>query len=80
MKRQRVSEKVEEPPAKKPKLDTEISTKLMNTKDISDLIWLHIFGFLNFKEIKLSVAKVCRHFYDISNDCVQKIEMAHWSK
>ena len=63
------SEKVEE---LKPKLDTEISTFWI-TKDIPDVVWQKIFGFFSLKEIKLNVARVCRHFYEISNDCVKEI-------
>ena len=68
----RKSEKFEEP-AKVPKLDTEISNKFWDTKIFPDVIWQQIFGFFSLEEIKLKVALVCRHFYNISNDCVQKI-------
>ena len=66
------SEKVDEP-AKKLKLEVEISTKIMDTKKFPDIIWQQIFGFFSLKEVKLIMARVCRHFYDISNDCVRKI-------
>ena len=65
---QRIEESV-----KKPKLDAEISDKFRDTKDIPDVVWQKIFGFLSWKEIKLNVAQVCKHFYEISNDCVQEI-------
>ena len=68
----RISEEVEEH-AKKPKLEVEISTKIMNTKGIPVVVWQKIFGFFSLEEIKLKVARVCRHFYEISNDCVQKV-------
>ena len=70
----RKSQKIEET-AKKPKLDDEISAKLTDTKKIPDVVWQRIFGFFSLKEIKLTVAKVCRHFYEISNDCVQEIKL-----
>ena len=68
----RKSQKAEEP-AKKPKLEAENSTKILNTKDIPDPVWQKIFGFLSLEEIKLKVARVCKHFYEISNDCVKVI-------
>ena len=68
----RKSKKFEEP-AKMPKLDAEISIKFWDTKSIPDVIWQKIFGFFSLEEIKLKVARVCRHFYEISNDCVQEV-------
>ena len=66
------SEKVEEH-AKLPKLDTENATEFWDTKKLPDTVWQQIFGFFSLKEIKLNVAKVCKHFYEISNDCVQNV-------
>ena len=40
------SQKVEEP-AKKPKLEVEISANFMDTKNIPDVIWQQIFGYPN---------------------------------
>ena len=71
----RKSQRIEES-SKKPKLDAEISDKVMDTRKIHDVIWQKIFGFFTLEEIKLNVALVCRHFYEISNDCVQKIYLA----
>ena len=68
----RKSEMAEEP-AKKPKLNDENSVKLTNTRRIPDVVWQQIFGFFSLEEIKLNVALVCRHFYEISNDCVQRV-------
>ena len=68
----RKSQTIEES-AKKPKLDAEIFDKVMDTRKIPDVIWQKIFGLFSLKDIKLNVALVCRHFYEISNDCVQKI-------
>ena len=61
--------------AMKPDLDDEISTKLSDTKRIPDFIWQKIFASFSLKEIKLTVARVCKHFYEISNDCVQEINI-----
>ena len=58
---------------KKPKLDAGITNKYINTKDISDVVWKKIFGYLSWKEIKYNVAQVCKHFNEISNDSVQEI-------
>ena len=70
----RKSQRIKES-AKKPKSDTEISAKFRDTKKIPDVVWLKILGFLSWKEIKLNVARVCKHFFDISNDCVQEIDI-----
>ena len=70
----RKSQRIEES-AKKPMLDVEISDKLTDTKKIPDVVWQKIFGFFSLEEIKLNVAKVCRHFYEISNNCVQEIRI-----
>ena len=51
------------------------STKFLDTKKIPDVVWQQIFGYFSLKEIKLNVAKVSRHFYAISNDCVQEIKI-----
>ena len=72
------SQKVEEP-AKKPKLEVEISANFLDTKNIPDVIWQQIFGYFSWEEIKSNIAKVCRHFYDISNDCVRKIEIEEFT-
>ena len=60
---------------KKPKLDDEISDKLSDTRRIPKEVWQEIFGSFSLKEIKLTVARVCKHFYEISNDCVQEINI-----
>ena len=70
----RKSQSIEES-AKKPKLDAEICVKFMDTKNIPDVVWQNIFGFLSWKQIKFNVARVCRHFNEISNDCVQVINI-----
>ena len=70
----RKSQRIEES-AKKPMLDAEISDKLTDTKKIPDVVWQQIFGFFSLEEIKLKVAMVCRHFFEISNDCVQIYKM-----
>ena len=70
----RKSQRIEETD-KKPKLDDEISNKLSDTKRIPDVVWQKIFGSFSLKEIKLTVSRVCKHFYDISNDCVQEINI-----
>ena len=72
MKRQ--TESIEEF-AKRPKLDTEISAKILDTKSIPDHVWQKIFCSFTLEEIKLKVARVCRHFNIISNDCVQQINI-----
>ena len=64
--------------AKKPMLDVEISDKLTDTKKIPDVVWQKIFGFFSLEEIKLNVAKVCQHFYEISNNCVQEISISEY--
>ena len=53
--------------------DAEKPSKFFDTKTFPDVIWQKIFGFLSLQDIKSNVARVCQHFYNISNDCVQEI-------
>ena len=66
MSERRESQKVEET-TMKPKIEAE-----MDTRKISDAVWQQIFRFLSMEDIKLNVARVCKHFYEISNDSVQE--------
>ena len=53
--------------------DAENPSKFLDTTKIPDVAWQKIFGFLSLHDIKINVARVCQHFYNISNDCVQEI-------
>ena len=77
MSEKRKSQSIEETD-KKPKLDDEVSVKFTDTKNIPDVVWQKIFGFFSLEEIKLNVARVCRHFYQISNSCVQEIRISEY--
>ena len=62
-------------PNKKPMLIPENTEKLFDPKNIPPEIWLQIFGFFSLKEIKLTVALVCKFFNEFSNYFVQRITL-----
>ena len=68
----RESQVVKEP-IKKPMLAPENTVKLLDPKNIPPEIWQQIFGFFSLKEIKLTVALVCKYFNEFSNYYVQRI-------